>query len=1052
METAAPPVVAVVVAHDPGPWFEESLQALAEQDYPELSVLVLDAASQEDLTLRVASVLPDAFVRRLPVDRGFAASANEVLGMVEGASHFLFCHDDVAPDPGAVRILVEEAFRSNAGVVAPKFVRWEDPTALLHVGMAVDKGGAVVDRVEPGEIDHGQHDGVRDVFLAPGGCMLVRADLFAALGGFDAAILALGEDLDLCWRAQVAGARVVVAPAARVRHLEMLASGRRPLSSTPDRSLAHVADERRHARRVRRTGAAWRPISLQALQRRHELRVVLKCYSPFHLARVLPQMALLALAECLIAVVSGHYTRARAVAHAWRWNLGRLDEIHAARVALSSQRQLEDAAVRRLQLHGSARLNAYVRRAVTVGLHVAHLGEDVTREVLAAAPGEPSSAHAVPPVALAGEETARAHHDTRFEELPAAVAAVGDPVSTRVIVWGILGVLLVVGSRAFLGGGFPVMVQLLALPPFTTLLRVFEEGWRVLPAGRAIVASPAVAILGVAGMLLGAGLVQKVMILGCVPVGLFGLARLVRPIGSLRARVLAVVVYAVLPLPYAALAAGRWDALLAYAGTPWLTLLLVRVAGFEPFGKKEVRALTSRRPDLRRAWRSSLGGRILSLGVLEAFLGAFVPSMLLVVVMLAVGIALGTVVTGGPDRAAAARRVLAAAAGATGVALVLLAPWSVALLAGPDRWSALTGVARDPALSAGWGGLLRFAVGSTPHTPLAFGLVAAAGLPLLIAKQWRLEWAVRFWSISLLAFLCAFACGRGWTGPITVPPEVLLAAAGVGVAFALGLGVAAFESDLPGYRFGWPHVASGLAGLAVVAGCLPFLSTIPGGRFGVPTFGYGQALAWMGPASNGPTVLWLGDPSALPGGSWPLGDGLAYAVTDGSAPDAVNLWPGSSPGPAAGLAADVHLALEDRTVDLGHLLAHTGVSDVVVVSALAPSVPGLQAPPVFPGTGPLDAALSSQDDLEQIPGEGGYEVFSVQSAAHPSATGSVAEKAPLPGPSLLWWSLGECALWVASLCALVGRRRWLDWWWYPLSERLGRVPVAPATRRSGHIR
>ncbi len=156
--------------------------------------------------------------------------------MVQGASLLLFCHDDIAPDPDAVHIMVEESFRSNAGVVGPKLVSWDDPARLLHVGMAVDKGGAVVDRMEPGEIDHGQHDAVRDIFLAPGGCTLVRADLFTELDGFDPEIFAMGEDLDLCWRAQVLGARVVVAPGARVRHLEMLASGRRGLPERLDSS------------------------------------------------------------------------------------------------------------------------------------------------------------------------------------------------------------------------------------------------------------------------------------------------------------------------------------------------------------------------------------------------------------------------------------------------------------------------------------------------------------------------------------------------------------------------------------------------------------------------------------------------------------------------------------------------------------------------------------------------------------------------------------------------------------------------------------------------
>src|SRR5437868_2178265 len=37
----APPVVVVVVIHDPGEWLEEALASLGNQDYPNLSVLVI---------------------------------------------------------------------------------------------------------------------------------------------------------------------------------------------------------------------------------------------------------------------------------------------------------------------------------------------------------------------------------------------------------------------------------------------------------------------------------------------------------------------------------------------------------------------------------------------------------------------------------------------------------------------------------------------------------------------------------------------------------------------------------------------------------------------------------------------------------------------------------------------------------------------------------------------------------------------------------------------------------------------------------------------------
>jgi GT2 family glycosyltransferase len=211
-----PAVVAVVVTHDAGPWLEEALAALGASDYPNLSVLVVDAASDVDPTPRIAATLPSAYVRRLERNDGFAASANDVIGVVEGASHYVFLHDDAAPDPDAIRLMVEEAFRSNAGIVAPKLVEWDDERLLLGVGASADKAG-VVRPYGRHELDQEQHDAVRDVFVAPGGCTVVRSDLFETLGGFDAGLPLFGEDLDLCWRAQVVGARVVGAPRAPAR-------------------------------------------------------------------------------------------------------------------------------------------------------------------------------------------------------------------------------------------------------------------------------------------------------------------------------------------------------------------------------------------------------------------------------------------------------------------------------------------------------------------------------------------------------------------------------------------------------------------------------------------------------------------------------------------------------------------------------------------------------------------------------------------------------------------------------------------------------------------
>ncbi|MFO7591588.1 MAG: glycosyltransferase family 2 protein, partial [Acidimicrobiia bacterium] len=216
----APPVVAVMVTCNPGPFLEEALAALVAQDYPALTVLVVDAGSRVDVSPRIAAVAPSAFVRRLDESPGFAAAANEVLAAADRAAFLLVCHDDVVLDPDAVQVMVGEAYRSNAAIVGPKLVNADDPRVLLEVGRAIDRLGGSHTGIEPGELDQEQHDGVRDVFYVPSVAMLVRADLFRELEGFDPETSPGSEDLDLCWRARLAGARVMVAPDARGRHHE----------------------------------------------------------------------------------------------------------------------------------------------------------------------------------------------------------------------------------------------------------------------------------------------------------------------------------------------------------------------------------------------------------------------------------------------------------------------------------------------------------------------------------------------------------------------------------------------------------------------------------------------------------------------------------------------------------------------------------------------------------------------------------------------------------------------------------------------------------------
>ncbi len=913
-QPSAPPVVAVVVTCDPGPWFDEALLSLAAQDYPNLSVLVVDSASLVDPASRVAELLPSGFVQRLDQRVGFGRAANAVLQTVEGASHLLLCHDDVALAPDAVRLLVEEAFRSNAGVVSPKLVEWDRPDHLLAVGMGSDKFGVVHALVEPGEMDQEQHDGVRDVFVAPSGVTLVRADLFASVGGFDEAVEELGEDLDLSWRARLAGARVLVAPAARVRHLEA---------------------ERSHARDGATTALAQRKVTTG--REIHRLRTLVVCYGVLQLCRILPMAVLHRLSEAVWSLVRGRPGEAAATLGTLRRALSHPGALLRARRRAQKHRRVRDREIRRMQSRGSARLRAFVRAIVqegpASGLPVAGLEPGAT---------DPTAR------ARAALRRLRGEREPGPESIVVAKGRWQLPLGAAIV----LALLFVIGSRRLFAGNIPAIGQI----PVTSdgvgdWWHAWLHSWQAAGLGQTAPGAPALGLLTLAGVVfLGAvGTLQHVLVLLPLVIGPLGAYRAARWWGSWRGRVVALVVYATVPVAYDALALGRWPAMVVYAAAPWVLGTLCRLSHGIPFPRTASRRIV---------------GRTLGLGVGVAVTAAFAPSFIWVVPIVGIGLLLGSALAG---RGQAGIRVLVVSVVAAAVGAVLLLPWSATVL---GSRAATFGVAPGPAGRIGLGQLLRFDTGPVGSS-LGWALLAAAALPLLIGRSWRLSWAARLWMVALVCIGVDWSGLRGWTPAF--PPEILLAPAAAALAGAASLGAVAFELDLPGYRFGWRQLASGIAAVAIVVAAVPVLVGAGGGRWHLPDQDASSVLGLLpGPEGGAYRVLWVGAPSALPLASRSFGTGMAYATSANGQPDVTDQWLTARQGRSGLLAADMRLAQQHLTTKLGHLLGPLGVEYIVVPNHNGPSGSGAV---VVPTPGSLLSGLQLQTDLRSVSPDPNYTVY-----------------------------------------------------------------------------
>jgi GT2 family glycosyltransferase len=135
-------------------------------------------------------------------------------------------NSDVEVTPGWIEPVIS-LMESNQSIGAcqPKIRMYADRESfeyagaaggwLDHLGYPFAKG-RVFDVCEK---DHGQYDVAEPVFWASGAALFIRAKLYHALGGLDNYFFAHQEEIDLCWRMQLAGYKVYCCPASVVYHV-----------------------------------------------------------------------------------------------------------------------------------------------------------------------------------------------------------------------------------------------------------------------------------------------------------------------------------------------------------------------------------------------------------------------------------------------------------------------------------------------------------------------------------------------------------------------------------------------------------------------------------------------------------------------------------------------------------------------------------------------------------------------------------------------------------------------------------------------------------------
>jgi GT2 family glycosyltransferase len=221
------PKIAIVILNWNGSkYLQQFLPSVLGSTYPNKEIIVADNASTDDSMAMMGQVFP--YLGVIPLDRnfGFATTGyNLALKQVQ-ADYYLLLNSDVEVSPGGLEPMVELMENNKTiGACQPKLHAYTDRSSFEYAGAAggwLDflgypfARGRIFDFCEK---DHGQYDDESPVFWASGAALMVRAGLYHDIGGMDGYFFAHQEEIDFCWRLQLAGHAVFVCPRSVVYHL-----------------------------------------------------------------------------------------------------------------------------------------------------------------------------------------------------------------------------------------------------------------------------------------------------------------------------------------------------------------------------------------------------------------------------------------------------------------------------------------------------------------------------------------------------------------------------------------------------------------------------------------------------------------------------------------------------------------------------------------------------------------------------------------------------------------------------------------------------------------
>ena len=187
----------------------------------DFEIIIVDNGSSQPELLEYLEECPHV-VLSFPGDFNFSTINNFAAAKASGEYLIFLNNDTEVIRPEWIQAMLEHAQRKEVGVVGAKLLY---PDGLVqHAGIVLVRN-QIPDHVHrfAHSCDQGRQgmvDVIRNYNAVTGACMMIRADVFNEVGGFDESFPIIFNDVDLCFKVRARGYLIVYTPYAVLYHHE----------------------------------------------------------------------------------------------------------------------------------------------------------------------------------------------------------------------------------------------------------------------------------------------------------------------------------------------------------------------------------------------------------------------------------------------------------------------------------------------------------------------------------------------------------------------------------------------------------------------------------------------------------------------------------------------------------------------------------------------------------------------------------------------------------------------------------------------------------------